>query len=57
MYSKPCSTSSYDNIIIPVQTLKEINNDYQNLYLLKDKLIMDLKDYTKKTLERYEIIK
>jgi len=45
-----------DNIVIPKDILKEINNEYQNLYLLKDKLITDLKDYTKKTLERYETI-
>ena len=57
LLSEKFTKTNYDNIIIPVQTLKEINNDYQSLYLLKDKLIMDLKDYTKKTLERYETIK
>jgi hypothetical protein len=56
LLSDKFSNISNDNIIIPTDILKEINNEYQNLYLLKDKLINDLKDYTKKTLERYESI-
>ena len=56
LLSEKLTRTNNDNIIIPTYTLKEINNDYQSLYLLKDKLIMDLKDYTKKTLERYESI-
>jgi hypothetical protein len=45
-----------EKIVIPNDILKEINSEYQNMYLLKDKLISDLKEYTKKTLEKYELL-
>lgn len=34
-------------------TLKSINNEYNNLILTRDKMLNDLKDYYKKTMENY----
>ena len=35
------------------ETLKNINNEYNNLILTKDKMLNDLKDYYKKTMDNY----
>jgi hypothetical protein len=45
--------SHNDNIVIPNEILKEINNEYKNMSLLKESLKTELKEYTKKTLDKY----
>ena len=56
MLSEKLKDTGSENIVIPVDILKEINEEYINLSNTKSKLIMELKEYSKKTLERYESI-
>ena len=53
MLSEKLKDTGYDNIVIPGEILKEINDEYINLSNTKSKLIMELKEYSKKTLEKY----
>ena len=56
LLSEKIITTNTNDIILTKDTLKDIKDEYENLCIIKNKLISDLKDYTKKTLEYYENI-
>jgi len=41
------------NTNIPTETLKEINSEYQSFIIQRDKIVIGLKEYYKKTFEQY----
>ena len=46
--SEKIATNNNTDIILPKDTLKDIKDEYENFSIIKNKLITELKDYTKK---------
>ena len=51
---KLITNNNNNDIILSKDTLKDIKDEYENMSIIKNKLITDLKDYSKKTLELYD---